>query len=136
MYLFEECFKTRTDTYINRYGLPIAEVSDETALCHKTQQLDRILNWVHWSVNQSYLLSTDPDAPSRANPVRREFRHWLVGNIPGDKVDQGETFTEYVGSGPPRDTGKIHKFRLQHRFVLLSCWMGSWLIAALRIKFC
>lgn len=24
------------------------------------------------------LIMTDPDAPSRANPVRREFRHWLV----------------------------------------------------------
>lgn len=49
---------------------------------------------------------TDPDAPSRANPVRREFRHWLVGNIPGDKVDEGETLTEYVGSGPPKGTGE------------------------------
>lgn len=31
------------------------------------------------SQNDYYtLIMTDPDAPSRANPVRREFRHWLV----------------------------------------------------------
>jgi len=39
--------------------------------------------------------------------VRREFRHWLVGNIPGDRLNEGETFTEYVGSGPPKDTGEV-----------------------------
>jgi phosphatidylethanolamine-binding protein (PEBP) family uncharacterized protein len=49
--------------------------------------------------------------------VRREFRHWLVGNIPGDKVNQGETLTEYVGSGPPKDTGKTQKFKLQTQAV-------------------
>jgi len=67
---------------------------------------------VHWNADDGsyYLLCmTDPDAPSRANPVRREFRHWLVGNIPGDKLDQGETLTEYVGSGPPKDTG-LHRY--------------------------
>lgn len=45
--------------------------------------------------------------------MRREFRHWLVGNIPGDKVDQGETLTEYVGSGPPKDSGKIQVCHVQ-----------------------
>jgi phosphatidylethanolamine-binding protein (PEBP) family uncharacterized protein len=65
------------------------------------------LEWGQRSGNYSLdLFSTDPDAPSRANPVRREFRHWLVGNIPGDRVDEGETLTEYVGSGPPKGTGK------------------------------
>lgn len=67
---------------------------------------------VRWNADdESYylLVMTDPDAPSRANPVRREFRHWLVGNIPGDKVDEGETLTEYVGSGPPKGTG-LHRY--------------------------
>jgi phosphatidylethanolamine-binding protein (PEBP) family uncharacterized protein len=61
------------------------------------------------------MISTDPDAPSRANPVRREFRHWLVGNIPDDRLDQGQTLTEYVGSGPPKDTGRVE------HFILLVC---------------
>jgi phosphatidylethanolamine-binding protein (PEBP) family uncharacterized protein len=58
------------------------------------------------------LISTDPDAPSRVNPVRREFRHWLVVNIPGDRLDEGQTLTEYVGSGPPKDTGNIQHLLL------------------------
>ncbi|XP_030752487.1 protein D3-like isoform X2 [Sitophilus oryzae] len=55
------------------------------------------------------LIMTDPDAPSRANPTRREFRHWLVVNIPGSDVSKGEVISAYVGSGPPKDTG-LHRY--------------------------
>lgn len=47
----------------------------------------------------------DPDAPSRKDPKYREWHHWLVGNIPSNKVSQGEALSEYVGSGPPKGTG-------------------------------
>jgi Phospholipid-binding protein len=47
----------------------------------------------------------DPDAPSRKEPKFREWHHWLVGNIPGNKLSEGETLSEYVGSGPPNGTG-------------------------------
>lgn len=49
----------------------------------------------------------DPDAPSRKDPKFREWHHWLVGNIPGFNVSQGEVLSEYVGSGPPKDSGKF-----------------------------
>jgi len=55
------------------------------------------------------LILSDPDAPSRANPVIREVRHWYVVNIPGNKVDEGETLFDYIGSGPPKDTG-LHRY--------------------------
>lgn len=55
------------------------------------------------------LLMTDPDAPSRAAPVRREFRHWLVMNIPGTSVAAGDTVIGFIGSGPPKDTG-LHRY--------------------------
>lgn len=48
------------------------------------------------------LLMTDPDAPSRMEPTLREFRHWLVVNIPGNDIKNGETVMEYIGSGPPK----------------------------------
>ncbi|PSN30334.1 OV-16 antigen [Blattella germanica] len=51
----------------------------------------------------------DPDAPSRKDPKFREWHHWLVGNIPGNKVSEGETLSEYVGSGPPKGTG-LHRY--------------------------
>ncbi|XP_030759703.1 protein D3-like [Sitophilus oryzae] len=58
------------------------------------------------------LCMTDPDAPSRSNPKFREWRHWLVGNIPGSDVSKGEVLTGYVGAGPPKGSGL-------HRYVIL-----------------
>ncbi|KAJ8983331.1 hypothetical protein NQ317_010870 [Molorchus minor] len=55
------------------------------------------------------LCMTDPDAPSRKEPKFREWHHWLIVNIPGSNVDQGEVLSEYVGSGPPPDTG-LHRY--------------------------
>ncbi|XP_037948323.1 protein D2-like [Teleopsis dalmanni] len=55
------------------------------------------------------LIMTDPDAPSRAEPKFREWHHWLVTNIPGSAIDQGDVLTEYVGSAPPKNTG-LHRY--------------------------
>lgn len=52
---------------------------------------------------------TDPDAPSRKEPKFREWHHWLVGNIPGGDVSKGEVLSDYVGSGPPPNTG-LHRY--------------------------
>ncbi|XP_012161885.1 protein D2 isoform X2 [Ceratitis capitata] len=55
------------------------------------------------------LIMTDPDAPSRKDPKFREFHHWLVANIPGGNVNNGDVLTAYVGSGPPQGTG-LHRY--------------------------
>ncbi|KAH8381956.1 hypothetical protein KR009_001136 [Drosophila setifemur] len=55
------------------------------------------------------LILTDPDAPSRKNPKFREWHHWLVVNIPGNKIENGSVLTAYVGSGPPQGTG-LHRY--------------------------
>lgn len=71
---------------------------------------------VSWSAdpNELYTLCmTDPDAPSRQEHTFREWHHWLVGNIPGNDVSKGEVLSEYVGSGPPPNTG-------YHRYVFLA----------------
>ncbi|XP_075148650.1 protein D3-like [Haematobia irritans] len=67
---------------------------------------------VEWSADDNEyftLIMTDPDAPSRTDPKFREFRHWLVGNVPGNHIDQGEVIAAYVGSGPPKGTG-LHRY--------------------------
>jgi len=58
------------------------------------------------------LLMTDPDAPSRQNPNKGEWVHWLIFNIPGNSVQLGEIKYHYVGAGPPKGTGL-------HRYVLM-----------------
>lgn len=55
------------------------------------------------------LIMTDPDAPSRENPIVGEVRHWYVVNIPGNNVEKGEALFQYIGSGPPKDTG-LHRY--------------------------
>lgn len=55
------------------------------------------------------LLMVDPDAPSRETPTFREVLHWLVINIPGNKVTEGQVVAEYIGSGPPEGTG-LHRY--------------------------
>ncbi|KFD58453.1 hypothetical protein M514_00679 [Trichuris suis] len=68
-----------------------------------------VLSWNAYP-NQLYsLLMTDPDAPSRDNPVNREFLHWLVVNIPKNDISSGDTVAQYVGSGPPEGTG-LHRY--------------------------
>ena len=56
-----------------------------------------------------FCVITDPDAPSRQNPKFREWHHWLVVNIPGCDISEGEVKLEYVGSGPPKGT-KLHRY--------------------------
>ncbi|KAF6213484.1 hypothetical protein GE061_011204 [Apolygus lucorum] len=68
-----------------------------------------------WPVEENALYvicMTDPDAPSRKDPKAREWLHWLVGNIPGKSVKDGQSLAEYVGSVPPKGSGL-------HRYVLL-----------------
>lgn len=60
--------------------------------------------------DQLYTLAmVDPDAPSRKDPKFREILHYLVANIPGNDVSKGDTLAEFIGSGPPKDTG-LHRY--------------------------
>ncbi|KAF7995061.1 hypothetical protein HCN44_004533 [Aphidius gifuensis] len=68
---------------------------------------------IHFNHTGGYLYTlvlTDPDIPVKG--YNREWQHWLVGNIPEDKVDRGEVLTEYIGPAPPKNSGK-------HRYVFL-----------------
>lgn len=78
-----------------------------------TQVKDKpIVSWDAENCSYYTLMLVDPDAPTRANPTDREFRHWLVVNIPGNAVGLGDEVTGYIGSGPPEGSGL-------HRYVLL-----------------
>lgn len=75
-----------------------------------TQVKDKpTLKWDHDDDSFYTVILSDPDAPSRANPKIREVRHWYVVNIPGNRVDEGEPLFDYIGSGPPKDTG-LHRY--------------------------
>lgn len=67
------------------------------------------LEWPNEPDTLYTVLLTDPDAPSRKEPKFREWHHWLVMNIPGNQIDKGDVITDYVGSGPPKDSG-LHRY--------------------------
>ncbi|XP_072914517.1 phosphatidylethanolamine-binding protein 4 isoform X2 [Hemitrygon akajei] len=60
------------------------------------------------------LIMVDPDAPSKSNPVFRHWRHWLVTNIHGrDLLDgnvKGMVLSEYRPPTPPSGTG-YHRYQ-------------------------
>ncbi|KAH7706560.1 OV-16 antigen 1 [Aphelenchoides avenae] len=58
-------------------------------------------------------MTVDPDAPAPNHPFARSWVHWLVVNVPGDRVAQGQVIQEYNGPLPPSRTGL-------HRYVLLA----------------
>lgn len=46
------------------------------------------------------LMMVDPDVPYRDSPSEGEFLHWLVYDIPGDKLSEGKTLVEYAAPAP------------------------------------
>ena len=80
---------------------------------------------VTWDAKDDSLytvLMVDPDAPSRESPTYREILHWLVINIPGNRIAEGQVIAEYIGSGPPEGTGL-------HRYVFLVFQQSEKIIA-------
>ena len=54
------------------------------------------------------IICTDPDAPNPEDPWRREWKHWLVCNIPGCSVGEGLPMAMFIPSGPPK--GSPHRY--------------------------
>uniref|UniRef100_A0A663EC71 Phosphatidylethanolamine binding protein 4 n=1 Tax=Aquila chrysaetos chrysaetos TaxID=223781 RepID=A0A663EC71_AQUCH len=85
------------------------------------------------------LVLVDPDAPSRANPRNRFWRHWLVTDIPGADLRTGDVkglvLTDYVRPTPPPRSG-YHRYQLRlyeqpaHEAIALSpeerVSLGAW----------
>lgn len=83
------------------------------------------------------LVMVDPDAPSHSAPAFREWRHWVVGNIPGKKLIHGfsgdaSTVTSYSGPMPPEGSGyhryyfKLYEQPRQMTFEQLSGDRKNW----------
>lgn len=50
------------------------------------------------------LIMVDPDSPDPANPVYREWVHWMLVNIPGNNINQAQEVIPYQSPTPPRST--------------------------------
>uniref|UniRef100_A0A8C9U715 Phosphatidylethanolamine binding protein 4 n=2 Tax=Scleropages formosus TaxID=113540 RepID=A0A8C9U715_SCLFO len=60
------------------------------------------------------LMMVDPDAPSRNNPSRCHWRHWLMVDILGSDLQKGDirgsVLSEYRRPTPPSNTG-LHRYQ-------------------------
>ncbi|KAL7072128.1 hypothetical protein ACQ4LE_008759 [Meloidogyne hapla] len=75
----------------------------------QVKNLPKILKW-KTQKNKFYTLAmADPDAPSRINATFRSWQHWLIINIPSNKINRGTVLTEYISSGPYENTG-LHRY--------------------------
>ncbi|KAG4069563.1 hypothetical protein HA402_006929 [Bradysia odoriphaga] len=50
-----------------------------------------------------------PDYPERSNPIMANFLHWMVVNIPGGRVEDGEVICDYLGALPEPDK-ELHRY--------------------------
>ncbi|CAK9302838.1 unnamed protein product [Gordionus sp. m RMFG-2023] len=87
------------------------EISVNNGTVLKTSQVkdQPSLKWKYAEDSLYTLIKIDPDAPSKADPTSREWRHWLVVNIPRDDVNEGNIVSSYKGAGPPKGTG-FHRY--------------------------
>lgn len=100
--------KAPTEKIEVKYGDKVVDLGNELTPTG-TQQIPEI-HYKHEGGVLYTLVLTDPDAPTKG--YNREFRHWLVGNVPEEDVSKGEVLAEYVGPATPKGTGK-------HRYVFL-----------------
>jgi phosphatidylethanolamine-binding protein len=88
---------------------PTVEYEGEAGAFYTLLMTGELAVWKNWFRFNFHFTSKDPDAPTRSNPAVKEVRHWLVVNIKGKNMNSGKQAFEYIGSGPPKDTG-LHRY--------------------------
>ncbi|CAH0387423.1 unnamed protein product, partial [Bemisia tabaci] len=68
-------------------------------------------HWIDFKGNETEwytLIMAGLDEPSHMTPTLREYLHWLVVNIPGNEIKEGQELASYNVPAPAEDTG-IHR---------------------------
>jgi len=66
---------------------------------------------VYWKADKhAYytIIMIDADRPTRDAHLREEALHWMVVNIPGNRISHGDVIAEYIGPIPEKKTG-LHR---------------------------
>nr|XP_018915347.1 PREDICTED: OV-16 antigen-like [Bemisia tabaci]XP_018915349.1 PREDICTED: OV-16 antigen-like [Bemisia tabaci] len=66
--------------------------------------------FVDWFLHDEYevytLMLLGPDSPTRENPSNRCYKHWLVANIPEERIYAAEEFASYTISTRAYEPGR------------------------------
>nr|XP_018905987.1 PREDICTED: protein D3-like [Bemisia tabaci] len=66
------------------------------------EELENEPTSLHWTCREDAfhtLIVVGLDAPAQKNHTDREWKHWIVGNIPANNITAGETIVPYQGVG-------------------------------------
>ncbi|KAL1501886.1 hypothetical protein ABEB36_007126 [Hypothenemus hampei] len=67
---------------------------------------------IYWQADQQSfytLCMVDPDGPRTTDSKPNIWNHWTVGNIPGNKISQGQPLVEYLPPCPQQNT-PLHRY--------------------------
>ncbi|KAK6766887.1 hypothetical protein RB195_026261 [Necator americanus] len=116
--LKSELYNSEESEYLHP-GLPQLDITCEggvkiavgNELSPKSCPTKPTLNW-NSSPNELYtVIMMDPDAPSRKDPFLRDYLHWLVVNIPGSHVRNGNELMPFMRPRPPSGAG-FHRYHV------------------------
>ena len=79
------------------------EIINGQFISPQNSQSKPIVNYLACSNTLYTLIMHDPDAPSG------NHLHWIVINIPGNNINDGNTLLQYIGPSPPNGSG-THKY--------------------------
>ncbi|XP_075541381.1 protein D3-like [Dermacentor variabilis] len=98
---------------VNYAGVLVSELN-KTYTLEQTKNAPQVWLRGYLRCGSPYsLLMVDPDAPSRKQPVKRSWLHWMVLNAPSsERFHDGDVAMPYNGPNPPKGSGP-------HRYVLL-----------------
>jgi phosphatidylethanolamine-binding protein (PEBP) family uncharacterized protein len=91
--------------------LPMEMVKDGCIISISVTFTLPTITYEDYSQTENYytLILTDPDFPSRVNPNLRELVHWVVVNIPSNRIEEGKTVLDYVPPAAPYASG-LHRY--------------------------
>jgi len=79
------------------------EITNGEFISPQNSQNKPIINYQTTPNTLYTLIMHDPDAPAG------NHLHWVVINVPGNDINNGNTLLEYMGPAPPKDSG-THKY--------------------------
>lgn len=87
-------------------------IAPNSTISVKLAQKSLNISWTGGDRDLHTLIFYDIDAPYPENPKNSPYLHWLVVNIPSDKISKGDTLIDYIPPNPPQDSPP-HKYIIE-----------------------